>query len=195
DMRQQCVTERGVLALEAIIGAGAELVKHAHQLRPYRGTTRLPRDEAHLSDCRVRPQATYADRNAASVHQNSDAAVQDEMHGVGRIPLADDNFLRLKLDPLAMPDQLVSVLRTAERFSKPVAQRAGLAGMRLVRLDHRVLTRLKGSVEIGRHNNVIGNKPGGTEGVLHVAREARENDPCAALVSDMLDLCEAECGG
>src|SRR5262249_1018987 len=150
DISQQSVTQRGVLALDALIGAGAELVKHAHQLRLYRGTTRLPRDEAHLSDCRVRPQATYADRNAASVHQNSDAAVQDEMHGVGRIPLAHDNFVRLNLYPLTMLDQLISILCTAECFSKPLAQGAGLAAMRLVRLDNRVLTRLKGSVEIGR---------------------------------------------
>jgi hypothetical protein len=58
-----------------------------------------------------------------------------------------------------MLDQLVSILRTAERFGKPLAQGAGLAVMRLVRLDNRVLTRFKGSVEIGRHNDV-GNKPG-----------------------------------
>ena len=66
--------------------------------------------------------------------------------------------------------------------------------MRLVRLDNRVLTRCKGSVEIGRHNDV-GNKPGGTEGVFHVARETREYHPCAALVGDLLNLREAKCRG
>jgi len=116
------------------------------------------------------------------------------MHGVGRIPLAYDDFVRPNLYPLAMLDQLVSILRTAERFGKPFAQGAGLAVVRLVRLDNRVLTRFKGGVEIGRHNDVR-NKPGGSEGVFHVARETREYHLCAALVSDLLDLREAECRG
>src|SRR5262249_17216498 len=94
---------------------------------------------------------------------------QDEMHGVGRSALAYDNFVRLNLNPFAMLDQPVSILRTAERFGKPLAQGAGLAVMRLVRLDNRVLTRFKGSIEIGRHNDVVGNKSGGTEGVFHLA--------------------------
>ena len=116
------------------------------------------------------------------------------MHGVGRIPLAYDDFARLNLNPFAMLDQLVSILCTAERFGKPLAQGAGLAVTRLVRLDNRVLTRFKGGVEIGRHNDVR-NKPGGSEGVFHVARETREYHLCAALVSDLLDLREAECRG
>src|SRR5262249_16424732 len=148
-----------------------------------------------LTDRRVRPQAAHADRGAASVHHDPDAAVEDEMHGVGRIPLAYDNFPRLNLDPPTMPDQLVSILRTAERFSKPLAQGAGLAVMRLVRLDDRVLTRFKGTVEIRRHNDVVANKSGGTEGVFHLARETRQYDPCAALVSNPLNLCEAKCRG
>src|SRR5215471_21207091 len=105
------MTQPGVLALDALIGAGAELVKHASQLRLHRGATRLPRDEAHLTDRRVRPQAAYADRGAASVHHDPDSTVQDEMHGVGRIPLAYDNFVRLNLNSFAMLDQLVSILR------------------------------------------------------------------------------------
>src|SRR5215510_4639223 len=116
------------------------------------------------------------------------------MHGVGRIPLAYDDFARLNLNPFAMLDQLVSILCTAERFGKPLAQGAGLAVTRLVRLDNRVLTRFKGSVEIGRHNDV-GKKPGGTEDVFHVARETREYDPRTALVGDLLDLREAKCRG
>src|SRR5262249_19030190 len=135
-----------------------------------------------------------ADRGAASVHHDADSTVQDEMHGVGRIPLAYDDFVRLNLNPPAMLDQLVSILCTAERFGKPLAQGAGLAVTRLVRLDNRVLTRFKGGVEIGRHNDVR-NKPGGSEGVFHVARETREYHLCAALVSDLLDLREAECRG
>src|SRR5262249_9117662 len=189
------VTQRGVLALDALIGAGAELVKHANHLRLHRGATRLPRDEAHLTDRRVRPQAAYADRGAASVHHDPDSTVQDEMHGVGRIALAYDNFVRLNLNPFAMLDQPVSILRTAERFGKPLAQGAGLAVMRLVRLDNRVLTRFKGSIEIGRHNDVVGNKSGGTEGVFHLACETREYHACAALIGDLLDLCEAKCRG
>src|SRR5215470_10380821 len=102
------------------------------------------------------------------------------MHGVGRIPLAYDDFARPNLYPLAMLDQLVSILRTAERFGKPFAQGAGLAVMRLVRLDNRVLTRFKGSIEIGRNNDVVGNKWCGTEGVFHVARERCEYHPCGA---------------
>jgi mannose-6-phosphate isomerase-like protein (cupin superfamily) len=124
---QQSVTQPGVLALDTLIGAGAELVKHANQLRLHRGATRLPRDEAHLTDRRVRPQAAHADRGAACVHHDPDPTVQDEMHGVGRIALAYDNFVWLKFNPLAMLDQLVSILRTAERFGKPLAQGAGLA--------------------------------------------------------------------
>src|SRR5215467_15734059 len=117
------------------------------------------------------------------------------MHGVGRIPLAYDNFVRLNLNPFAMLDQLVSILCTAERFGKPLAQGASLAVMRLVRLDNRVLTRFKGSVEIGRHNDMVGNKSGGTEGVFHVACETREYHPCAALVGDLLALGEAKSRG
>src|SRR5215813_8444651 len=188
------MTQPGVLALDALIGVGAELVKHANQLRLHCGATRLPRDEAHLTDRRVRPQAAYADRGADCVHHDADSAVQDEMHGAGRIPLAYDDFARPNLDPPAMLDQLVSILRTAERFGKPFAQGAGLAAVRLMRLDNRVLTRFKGSVEIGRHNDV-GKKPGRTEGVFHLARERREYHPCAALVSDLLDLREAKCRG
>src|SRR5262249_15631 len=123
-----------------------------------------------------------------------DSTVQDEMHGVGQIPLAYDDFARPNLDPPAMLDQLVSILRAAERFGKPFAQGAGFAVMRLVRLDNRVLTRFKASVEIGGHNNV-GKNPGGTEGVFHLARETREYHPCAALVGDLLDLGEAKCRG
>src|SRR5262249_50814287 len=112
-----------------------------------------------------------------------------------RIALAYDNFVRLNLYPLAMLDQLIGILRTAERFGKPLAQGAGLAVMRLVRLDNRVLTRFKGSVEIGCHNDVVGNKSGGTEGVFPLARERREYHPCATLVGDLLDLREAKCRG
>src|SRR5262245_8562993 len=189
------MTQLGVLALDALIGAGAKLVKHASQLRLHRGATRLSRDEAHLTDRRVRPQATYADRGAASVHHDPDSTVQDEMHGVGRIPLAYNNFVRLNLHPLTVLDQLFGILCTAERFGKPFTQGAGLAVMRLVRLDNRSLTRFKGSVETGRHNDVVGNKSGGTEGVFHVARETREYHLCAALVSNLLNLCEAKCRG
>src|SRR5262249_53740105 len=96
-----------------------------------------------------------------------DSAVQDEMHGVGWIPLAYDNFVRLNLYPLTTLNQLVSLLCPAERFSKPLVQGVGLAFMRLVRLDNRVLTGFKRSVEIGRHNDLVGNKSGGMEGVFH----------------------------
>src|SRR5262249_45173047 len=97
----------------------------------------------------VRPQATYADWSAASVHHDPDSAVQDEMHGVGRIPLAYDNFVRLNLYPLTILDELVSLLCPAERFSKPLVQSIGLAVMRLVRLDNRVLTRLSAASRLG----------------------------------------------
>src|SRR5262249_3576879 len=95
----------------------------------------------------------------APVHHDPDSAVQDEMHGVGRIPLAYDNFVRLNLNPFAMLDQLIGILCTSERFGKPLAQGAGLALMRLVRLDNGVLTHFEGSVEIG-HDNDVGKKPG-----------------------------------
>src|SRR5262249_56597683 len=172
-----------------------ELVQYANPLRLHRGGTCLLRDQSHPTDRRVRPEATYPDRGAARVHHDPDSAVDDEVHGVGRIPLAYDNCVRLDLHPRTMLDQLVSILGTTERFSKPLAQGAGLAAMRLVRLDNRILTRFKGSVEIGRHNDVVGNKSGGTEGVFHLARETREYHVCAALVSDLLDLCEAKYRG
>src|SRR5262249_560458 len=116
------------------------------------------------------------------------------MHGVGRIPLAYDDFARPSLYPLAMLDQLIGILRTAERFGKPFAQGARVPVIGMVRLDNRVLTRFKGSVEIEPDNDV-GKKRGGTEGVFHVARETREYHACAALVSDLLDLREAKCRG
>jgi len=146
------------------------------------------------------PQAAVATVEAAARIKVKPAfppgrsAVQDEMHGVGRIALAYDNFVRLNLNPFAMLDQLVSLDCIAERFGKPFAQGARVAVIGMVRLDNRVLTRFKGSVEIGRHNDV-GKKPGGTEDVFHVARETREYDPRAALVGDLLDLREAKCRG
>jgi len=64
--------------------------------------------------------------------------------------------------------------------------------MCLVRPDNRVLTQFKGSVETRRYNDVVRNKTGSTEGIFHVARETREYHACAALVSDLLNLREAE---
>src|SRR5262252_5556991 len=56
----------------------------------------------------------YADRGADCVHHDADSAVQDEMHGIGRFPLAYDDFARPNLDPPAMLDQLVSILCSVE---------------------------------------------------------------------------------
>src|SRR5262249_19418385 len=93
------------------------------------------------------------------------------MHGVGRIPLAYDNFVRLNLNPFAMLDQLIGILCTAERFGKPLAQGAGLAVMRLVRLDNGVLTRFEGSVlgaTMMSEKNRVARKAFSTSRVRHV---------------------------
>src|SRR5262249_52240792 len=184
------MAQRGVLAFDALIGADAEFVKHANQLRLHCGATRLARDEAHLADRRVWPQTSHADRVAACIDHDADSPVQEEMHGVGRLSLAYDNLSRLNLNPLTVMDQPVSILGAAECFSKPLAQ-GGVLALRLVRLDDRVLTRFEGTVEIGRHHDVLGNKSS-TQHVFCIARKARQYDLCAALLGELLNLYEVE---
>src|SRR5262249_39553572 len=189
-IRKQGVAQSRVLALDALIGVRTEFVNHARALGLDRCATRLPRDEAHLTDRCVWPQTANADRVTARVDHDPDSPVQKEMHGISRIPLAHNNFLRLSLNPFALLNQLVSMLRTGERFSEPLAQGVGLAVPRLVRLDDRVLTQFKGTVEIWR-DDIIRNEPP-AEDVFHIAWEARQYDPCAALVGELLNLYEVE---
>jgi hypothetical protein len=63
--------------------------------------------------------------HAAAVHayENSDTALEDEMHRIGRLALAGDVLAGLDLDPCATLGQAVSVLRAAERVRQPTAQR------------------------------------------------------------------------
>ena len=129
---------------------------------------------------------------AACIDHDPDSPVQEEMHGVGRLSLTHDNLSRLNLNPLTVTDQLVGILGVAERFNKPLAQGGALA-LCSVRLDDRVLTGFKGTVEIGRHHDLFGNKSS-TQHVFYIAREARQYDLCAALLGELLNLYKVEYG-
>src|SRR5262245_65232793 len=98
----------------------------------------------------MRSEATHANLGpVASVHNDADATLQDKMHGVGSVTLANDDFSSGDFEPVALLCQMIGVLG-ADHLNQPRKQRPGLASGRMMRIDDRVLALLERVIEVAQ---------------------------------------------
>ena len=95
--------QRAVLGFEPLVSLDGQGIENAVALCLDGGAAQLPRDQPHLADGGVRPEAAHANR--ASVlerYDDADAAVENEVHAVGRLTLRGDDGALAHVEPAAM---------------------------------------------------------------------------------------------
>jgi hypothetical protein len=104
-------------------------------------------------------QTAHADHApVVHVYDDTNRALENEMHGVGVVALHGVISSLLTLEPLAEENQLLGKRGVTGRVGQPVAQCACLAATDRVRdEDLLLLASLKHTVEVGGNGDIVGN--------------------------------------
>ena len=111
----------------------------------------------------------------------ADAAVEDEMHGIGGLAGADDDLAGLDLEPLAAADQFRGVVLAAENPGEPVAQAGFFLLAALMLRDDLVLAPFQRMIEFGHDADVAGDELAGAQRLLGRGRQMHQHQPDAAI--------------
>src|ERR1700733_615342 len=112
EISQQFLAKHRVFELEGFELLRAQDIKNARDLGLDSGAAWRMRDEAHLANRGAASEASHPRRPAAFSRRDhdSDASVENEMHGIGGGAGADDDLAGRDFKPLATMDQFCSVL-------------------------------------------------------------------------------------
>src|SRR5579862_3859420 len=184
-----------MLDLEALVGAETERVENTRCFGTDSCIARLAGYEAHLADGRVRAEAAHANFLIAAAHENTDAAIEDEVESVCGVALPRDNIAGCDLDAGTLLDQEIGVLGIAERLGQPLMERPGFATAALRGLYDGVFADFQRLVEVRHEQDVVSQEAAGAEGSPQVGGEIDEDEAGAALISCAFDLGKAVRGG
>ena len=121
----------------------------------------------------------------------ADAAVQDEVHGIGGVAGAHDVSPASTSIRSQRRINSVGVLLGAENLGEPVAQAGVFLFEALMLRDHLVLAPFERMIEFGDDADFLGDEVAGAQRLLGRGRQMHQHQLDAAIVRGALDLGEA----
>src|SRR6266508_6393202 len=110
--------------LDTAESIGVENVNDAGALRFYGGGTRPCADQSHFADGGLRAQAAHPQLSPVMrPHDDAHSSAQQEMHGLGRLALAGNDFAGSDFKSTAISSQDVGMRDVAKHVRQPLAQR------------------------------------------------------------------------
>ena len=189
EIGQQLLAERGVFFPDRVELVRVQHVEHTVDLGLDRRAARGARHQTHLADRGVAAQA--ADARGAVVFggdHDADAAVEDEVHGIGGVAGLHDDLAGLDLDALAAADQRVGIVFAAENACEPVVQTCFFQRQALMLRDDLVLAPFQRVIEFGDDGDAFADEVAGAKHLLGRCRQMHQNQLCAEVDRAALDL-------